>query len=193
MSLDTVFVVCAVIGGVLFVVQLVLQLFGFAGDGVDLDADGVVGDFHPSTDFSFKVLSTQGFTAFFLMFGLIGLAVFRSQGNPTYLHGAIATLAGLAGGTATMFVVAKLFGLASRLQSSGTINLQRAINATGTVYLTIRTENPGKVTITVAGRLLTLDARLAPGGEHELPTGTPVTVTRVFEDESVEVRRSLPA
>lgn len=190
MSLDTVFVICAAVGGALFVVQLLLQLLGFASNGIDVDTDAAIGDVHPSTDWSFKVLSTQGLTAFFLMFGLVGLATLRSQDTPTFVHGAIATLAGLVSGFATTFVVAKLFRLASRMQSSGTINLKRAVNATGTVYLTIRTDKPGKVTISVAGRLLTLDARLAPSGEQELSTGTPITVTRVFEDESVEVRRT---
>lgn len=190
MSLDTVFVICAAVGGALFVVQLLLQLLGFAGNSIDLDTDAAIGDVHPSTDWSFKVLSTQGLTAFFLMFGLVGLAALRSQNEPTFVHGAIATLAGLVSGSATMFVVAKLFRLASRMQSSGTINLKHAVDATGTVYLTIRSDKPGKVTISVGGRLLTLDARLAPGGEHELSTGTPITVTRVFEDESVEVRRT---
>lgn len=190
MTLDTVFVICAVIGGALFVVQLALQLVGFAGGHIDVDTDSHVGDVHPSADWSFKVLSTQGLTAFFLMFGLIGLATLRSQDNPTALHSALATVAGLLGGVATTWVIARLFRFASRMQSSGTLDFKRAIGATGTVYLTIRSDKPGKVTVAVAGRLLTLDARLAEGDTAELATGAPIVVTQVFPDESVAVRRS---
>lgn len=190
MTLDTLFVVCAVVGGGLFVVQLALQLLGFAGANVDLDVDPDlhVGDGHPSADWSFKVLSIQGLTAFFLMFGLIGLATLRSEEAPTFGHGLLSTVTGLLGGAATTWVVAKLFQMASSLQSNGTVDFRRAVNATGTVYLSIKPDKPGKVTVVVAGRMLTLDARLAAGDTSILETGASIVVLRVFDDESVEVR-----
>jgi membrane protein implicated in regulation of membrane protease activity len=184
MSLATIFVICAAAGGTLFVVQLVLQFMGFMGHGdLDTDVDGAAG--HASADFSFKVLSLQGFTAFFMMFGLVGLAAMKSfAGGST----PISVTAGIAGGLATTWLIGRLFRMASGLQSSGNIDISRALGATGTVYLTVRKERMGKVTITVTGRLLTLDAR---GLEDSvLETGTPIVVTRVIDDATVEVKRS---
>lgn len=191
MSLDTLFVLCAIGGGALFAVQLIMQMVGFAGANVDLDLDPDlhVGDGHPSADWSFKVLSLQGLTAFLLMFGLLGLATLRSQERVSFAHSLTATAVGLVGGAATTWLIAKLFRLASGLQSSGTLDFRRAVNATGTVYLTIRKDKPGKITAVVGGRSLTLDARLADGDETPLETGTPVIVVRVHPDESVEVKR----
>jgi hypothetical protein len=186
MSLETVFIICAAIGGTLFVVQLVLQFLGHVGHAdinTDIDAglDAQAG--HASADFSFKVLSLQGLSAFLLIFGLMGLATLRSGGAAPLAFGV-----GFAGGGLTTWLIGRLFKLASRLQSSGTFDISRAVGAAGTVYLTIRKDRPGKVTITVTNRLLTLDARVA--GDVTLETGTPIVVTRVLEDNCVEVRRN---
>lgn len=182
MKLDTIFVICAAMGGTFFVVQLVLQFMGFMGHAdVDTDLDPNAG--HPSADFSFKVLSLQGMSAFLMMFGLLGLATFRSGGTAPFAFGI-----GFAGGAATTFVIGRLFKFASRLQSSGTLDLGRAVGAAGTVYLTIRKDRPGKVTITVTNRLLTVDARVSE--DVTLETGTPIVVTRVLADDSVEVRKN---
>lgn len=186
MSLATVFVICAAAGGTLFAIQMVLQLMGFMGHGnldADLDHGGDAG--HTSADFSFKVLSMQGMSAFLMMFGLVGLASLKSfAGGSTSISVASGTL----GGVATTWLIGRLFRLASGLQSSGNLDLSRAVGATGTVYLTLRKASVGKVTITVTNRLLTLDARSLEEGPIE--TGTPIVVTRVIDDSTVEVRRS---
>jgi hypothetical protein len=185
MSLATVFVICAAAGGTLFVIQMVLQVMGFMGHG-NLDADLDGGDAgHTSADFSFKVLSMQGMSAFLMMFGLVGLASLKSfAGGST----SISVAAGLVGGVATTWLIGRLFRMASGLQSSGNLDVSRAVGATGTVYLTLRKGGVGKVTITVTNRLLTLDARSLEEGALE--TGTPIVVTRVIDDSTVEVRRS---
>jgi hypothetical protein len=184
MSLATIFVICAAAGGALFAVQLVLQFMGFMGHGdLGTDVDGAPG--HASADLSFKVLSLQGLTAFFMMFGLVGLAALKSfAGGST----PVAVTAGIGGGLATTWLIGRLFRIASGLQSSGNLDISRAVGATGTVYLTLRNGGVGKVTITVTGRLLTLDARGLEGGVLE--TGTPIVVTRVIDDGTVEVKRS---
>jgi hypothetical protein len=181
-SLDTIFVICAVMGGTCFVLQLALQFFGVVGHA-DLEADIDADAGHPSADFSFKVLSLQGLTAFLMMFGLVGLATLRGGAA-----GPLAFAAGFGGGALTTFVIGRLFKTASRLQSSGTLDMASAEGATGTVYLTIRKGRPGKVTITVRHRLLTVDATVSE--DVVLETGTPIVVTRVLDDSTVEVRRS---
>jgi hypothetical protein len=184
MSLATIFVICAAAGGSLFVVQLVLQFMGFIGHAdLSTDVDGASG--HHSADLSFKVLSLQGLTAFLMMFGLVGLASLKGfAGGST----AISVAAGIGGGVATTWLIGRLFRMASGLQSSGNLDISRALGATGTVYLTVKSGGLGKVTITVTGRLLTLDARALDGGVLE--TGTPIVVTRVIDDGTVEVKRS---
>lgn len=184
MSLSTIFVICAAAGGTLFVVQLVLQFLGFMGHG-DLGTDADTSAGHPSADFSFKVLSLQGMTAFLMMFGLVGLAALKSFAAGST---AVSVSAGALGGVATTFVIAKLFRAASSMQSSGNLDMSRAVGAAGTVYLTVRKDRPGKVTITVTNRLLTLDARGVEEGVLE--TGTPIVVTRVIDEGTVEVKRS---
>ena len=70
-GLEKLFAVCAVIGGVLFAVRLVLQFVGGdvdvddVPDG-DIDFDGDAGDAGDS-DISFKVMSFQGFMSFFMI------------------------------------------------------------------------------------------------------------------------------
>jgi hypothetical protein len=74
------------------------------------------------------------------------------------------------------------------LQSTGTLNMKTAEGAIGQVYLTIGPEKPGKVTITVGKRSLTLEA--ISESNETLTTGTPVKVVRVISDTTVCVERN---
>ena len=171
----------AVAGGVVFAIQLVLM---FAGASSDVDFDGDVdmggGDVgHAAADISFKVLSLQGLSAFFLMFGLVGLALLKQS----HAGDIMSLLGAFAAGWASTWVISKIFRTFSRLQSSGTLDMASAVGATGTVYLNIDHDKPGKVTVTVQGRLLTLDAV----AERQLSTGAPIKVVRVLNDNMVAV------
>ena len=72
-AVEKLFAGFAIVGGALFCVRLILFFVGGFGDG-DMDADGDFGDLGDS-DVSFTVLTFQGVTAFFMMFGLTGLAL----------------------------------------------------------------------------------------------------------------------
>jgi hypothetical protein len=181
-TLHNFFLISAIAGGVFFVVQLVLSAVG-AGDA-DLDLGGHHGDVtgHTSADTAFKLLSLQGLTAFFAMFGLVGLALLEeSQAGPT-----LSVLGALFGGSTTTWIISKIFQGAKRLEASGTIQLQHALGLTGSVYLGIAPGKPGKVTLTMKGRLLTLDAVTE---RDTLVTGTEVRVVRVLGDGSVGVEK----
>lgn len=185
MTLHDFFVYSAVAGAVLFVVQLVLSALG-AGDA-DLDVGGGHhhGDLsgHGSADTAFKLLSLQGLTAFFGMFGLVGLALLHeSKASAT-----ISVLGGLFAGALTTWLISRVFRAAKRLEGSGTIKLENAVGLTGTVYLGIAPNKPGKVTLTMGGRLLTLDATSA---EQTLETGAEVRVVRVMGDGTISVTRA---
>ncbi len=191
-GLELLFACCAVFGTTLFVIRLVMMFIGMGGEGTDsadvghadagdmdaghMDAGGMEADqgsgFHDS-DLSFKALSLQGITAFFMMFGLVGWAVLRQGDYAAW----IPILCGAAAGLATVWVMKKIFQFAGSLQSSGTMNLAHAVGQEGTVYLTIHPGKSGKVQVTFQDRLSVLEA-VTEGGE-EIKTGQSVRVVRV--------------
>ena len=184
-TLDTLFMVTAVGGGALFAVRLVLQFVGGGADAeVDLDLDAASGHTgHADADASFKVLSLQGLTAFFMMFGLVGWAMRRDS----HAGATLSLLAALAAGLASTWLISGIFRFFTRMQSSGTLDMRKALGAVGTVYLGITRDKPGKVSVTVGNRLLTLDA--ISEEEEPLPTGCPVRVVRVIDGSTVVVQR----
>lgn len=182
MLLDQLFFFSAIGGGTLFVIQLVLLFFG-GGMGVDMDmGDADVG--HPAADASFKVLSLQGITTFVMMFGLVGMAM---RGDEHASPG-IALLVALLAGTFSTWVIARIFRFFTKLQSTGNLDMKTAAGAIGQVYLTIGADKPGKVTITVGRRSLTLEA--ISESNETLTTGTSIRVVRVISDTTVSVERN---
>lgn len=166
--LDTLFLVCAVAGGAILALRLVLMLLGI-GDGHEIHDSGDVHD----GDAGARLLSIQGVSAFLMMFGLVGLALLRQSGVPGI---SAATLA-LVAGAGSMWGIAQVFGLMRRLQSSGTLDLRRAIGREGVVYLTLRPGQGGQVQVTVQGRLGVFEARAE--GDHPIATGQGVRVVDV--------------
>ncbi len=184
--LDQFFFYASVGGGTLFIIQLILLFIGGGVDvDIDLDTDLDGGDMgHAGADASFKVLSLQGITTFVMMFGLTGMAMRNDeQASPT-----IALFVAVAVGAFSTWVIGRIFLFFTRLQSTGTLNMKTAQGATGQVYLSIQEDKPGKVTVTVGNRSLTLDAICESG--QSLSTGTPIKVVRVISDTTVSVERN---
>jgi len=188
-GLELLFVTCAAFGTILFVVRLVLMFMGGGHEsGTDGDAGGLEGaDGHDlgsthdvaDSDLSFKALSLQGITAFFMMFGLVGWALVRQGNVPALVSVAGGTIAGLI----TVWVMKKIFQMAGSLQSSGNIDLKNAVGQEGRVYLTLRPGQVGKVQITVQDRLSIFNATTE--GNEEIKTGQTVRVVRVSADTLV--------
>ena len=184
-AVEKIFFICAVLGGVMFILRLLLSLFGghhdadMGGDvhgGFDVhDVQDVqdVHDGHHDSDASFKILSLQGLTAFFMMFGLVGLALSRQSRWATMW----ATIGAFIGGLAAMWVMAKIFKGMTKLQSDGTMDIQNAVDQEGTVYLTIPAEGEGKVQVTVQGSLRELTA--VSKYKTEIKTGERIVVDSV--------------
>lgn len=175
MTLHDFFMYAALLGGALFLVQLTLSAIG-AGDA-DID---VGGGHHPgavhhetSSDVAFKLLSLQGLSAFFGMFGLTGLALSAQ----TTLDPLLAIAGAFVSGWLTTFIIARIFRAARKLESSGTLNLANALGSEATVYLRIAPNKPGKVTVTVQGRQVEAEA---VGGELTFETGERVRVVRAL-------------
>ena len=173
-GIEIFFLVCALIGGVFVLVRLGLQ---FAGGDVhtdlDTDLDIDAGGHHTDSDAGFKILSLHGLSTFLMMFGLVGLALYRQSraGFPVALVGAV--LAGLA----AVWLIGKLFQGAAKLQSSGTLPTAAALGSTGTVYLTIPEQGTGRVSVNLQGRLREFDAVAKDG--RKIPTGTAIKVVQV--------------
>ncbi|MCB0221770.1 MAG: hypothetical protein KDH09_18885 [Chrysiogenetes bacterium] len=186
-GLDQFFALCAAVGGALFVVQLFLQfVVGHDSDGLDADFDGDVdADFddggHDGADKSFKLLSLQGMTAFFMMFGLVGLALHRQSLTTEPVAVAGGTLAGLG----TTWIMGRLFNFMKGMQSSGTMKMSDAIGREGSVYLGIPEGGTGKVQVSVSGHLSTFDA--ISDNKSAIETGSAVRVVRVVNEHVLVV------
>jgi len=170
-GLDIFFLVCAGAGGIMFLLRLVLQLIG-SDHGVDACAGLVHGDVgHGDADVSFKILTLQGLTSFFVMFGLVGFALHKQS------HvGALFSIAGaVAVGLGTVWIMGKLFATAGRLQSSGTVDVTSAIGGEGTVYVTIPPKGTGVVQVVFKNHLREFDA--VSHNREEIKTGERVRVT----------------
>jgi membrane protein implicated in regulation of membrane protease activity len=156
------------------VIRFILQLIGVqdADDATDISV-GHADVTHADADVSFKLLTLQGLTAFFMMFGLVGFALLRENkaGNGVALIGA------LAAGVGTVWIIGRIFGAVKKLQSSGTIDNASAVGEQGSVYLTIHARGTGKVQVTIKGRLREMDAVSTTG--EEISTGERIKVSAV--------------
>lgn len=180
-TLDRGFAISSLLGAVLLALRLVLMFVGGDGDAdVDIGDDVGFDDFD-ATDASFRVLSLQGLMAFFLMFGLVGLALSREA----QFSGVVSFSGAMAAGIISMVLIGLIYLFFERMQSSGNINMQSAIGREGTVYLGIPAHGTGQVQVAIQGRLRVEDA-LADGGQP-LPTGTPVRVTGLRGNQTLVV------
>jgi len=171
-GLEVFFLACAIIGGFFVVVKLFMQFAGGDSDTqVSVDTDMDAG--HVDSDIGFRLLSMHGLSAFFMMFGLVGLALYRqSQAGVV-----ISIIGAVVAGSISVWIISKIFQTATQLQSSGTLKTSDAVGSTGTVYLTIPEGGTGRVTLNFQNRLREFDATEKNG--TELPTGTPIRVVQV--------------
>lgn len=195
--LETIYWVFTIVGGTLFILRTALMLAGGglsddaldAGFEADLPAHdlpveahpGLEGD-HQDADSSFKFLSLQGLTAFFMMFGLVGLALVKA-GLPALLTVLGAMLAGLF----TQWFISLLFTQLKRLSSEGTIDIRNTVGQPGTVYLTIPPGASGQVQVVVQGALKIFDA--VSHSREKLAPGQKVRVLEVVDGSTILVEQ----
>jgi len=164
--LDRIFLAASAAGAFTVLLRAVLL---FAGG----DLDGHEGDDPGEGAEGFRFLSVFGLAAFFMMFGLVGLALRHQSGAGP---GATLVGGGLAGLTA-LWGIARILHLGRHLQSSGTFLPQAALGCTGIVLERIPAGGTGRVNVRVGQRLREMEAVHSEGAG--LPTGTPVRVVRV--------------
>ena len=199
--LETVYIGSAVIGGTLFILRMLTMIVGgmdFGDSDVPTDFDGgfdgdIAGDLaagmefddivdHPSSDISFKFLSLQGLTAFFMMFGIIGLALHRAN-----LWAVVSITGGTLAGLFTVWLMGIIFAAMLRLQRDGTLNIRNAVGQQGTVYLTIPKEGSGQVSVVVQGSLKVFDA--VSKVKQKIPTGDKIKVVGVVDSQTLIVTK----
>ncbi len=200
--MDSLFFWCALIGGTVLVCQFVMTLIGLGDGHPDFDAGGAV-DFHgggvdvahgeagshsshDSTWF-FGIITFRTLVAAVTFFGLGGLWGLEREVQPLGV-----LLIAIAAGLAAMFGVYYVMRSLTRLDSEGTLRIDRAIGKPGTVYLPIPAgkAGAGKITMKLQNQLIELQAMTA----HErLPVGATVVVTSVIGPDTVEVALPTPA
>lgn len=165
----------AIIGGVLLILRVALLLM--AGGEVMPEGDFDLGSDLEAPDAGSDAshISLQGITAFFMMFGLVGLALFHFG-----FHIFLTLLGGTAAGIFTMWVIGLIFTSARFLQSEGNLQLKNAVGQVGTVYLSIPKDESGQVQIAVQGALRIINARSA--GKKPIATGEKIRVVSVLDD-----------
>jgi membrane protein implicated in regulation of membrane protease activity len=188
--LQKVFFICAAGGGLLFILRMIVSLIGGHHDsdmGGDVDAhgDGHFDDHHDhhDSDSSFKILSLQSLTAFFMMFGLVGLALSKQSRLASFWS----VLGAVIGGFFAIWVIGKIFRSMRYLQSDGTLDMKNAMFKEGTVYLTIPADGEGKVQITVQDALREFTAVSA--NKEEIKTDEPVRVVDIKHGNVLVVKK----
>lgn len=185
--MDTVFLICAALGGGFLVLLFLAGLAGFGGDH-DADHGGSLDHDHgdgKATDHAgnwfLGLLSIRAVTAALAFFGIGGMVALTSGATELAALG-VAVGAGLA----ALFLVAQIMQSLIKLKADGTARVDRAVGRTGTVYLRVPGSHtgPGKVHLSLQNRTVEYQAVTAGG---ELPTGTPVRVVGVVNSDTVEV------
>lgn len=169
------FLCCAIIGGIFVLLRVIMLLIGL-DHGVDGDIGGGTHDFdgpHSDSDVGFKLLSLQGITSFLMMFGLVGMALYNQSNMGIFISMSGAIAAGLG----SVWIIAKMFSLVIKMQSSGTIPIDSTVGAQGKVYLTIPQNGSGRVLINVRNSLREYDA--ISQDNQKIDTGVPIRVVWV--------------
>ena len=160
--MEIIFVSCAVLGGILFFIMMLLMMvgdvLGGVTDAIGLDIDAGGG--------AFEILSVQGLSVAVMMFGLTGMFGLSATGSDV-----VAVLAGGIGAAGGMYGMGKMMYGINQLQADGTINYNDAVGQRGQVYSRIKPNETGEIQVPVDGTLKTLLARaqdktlLIPSGE----------------------------
>jgi hypothetical protein len=182
-SLDWVmqlYIALAILGGIIFIIQLVMLFLGSGGFG-DIGDTDVSGGSMDASAYALKFFSFQNLSGFFLMFGFIG-AYTQNQTHNEF----ISFFAALVSGLIISFVMSKFMKMMLKLQSSGNINYQTAVGLNGTVYLNIPANGCGQIQIAVKGRMIYPNAVSV---DHvEIKTGTRISVVSVGSDNTMVVK-----
>ena len=158
---------------VFFLLQMIFSLLG-GGE----HPDNVV-DMDVETDhgISFQFLTVKNMIGFFTIFSWTGIAG-TNVGWSSGLTLVVATLSGLL----MMLMMASIFYLMSKMNTSGTMKITEAVGKSGEVYLAVpaKRTSTGKIQIVVGGLLRTLDA--VTDDDQNISTGRQAKVSAILDN-----------
>jgi len=175
--MTTFYLICAVVGGTVFLLQLVLSLLGGGEHGFGHDGTDVVDhDAHFWGIFSLRAI-VAGVTAF----GLGGLLANSLGARPL-----LSTPVAIGSALAAAMLVAVLLKSLTKLSADGTAQIERSVGMHGIVYINIPGDKlgVGKVHLDLQNRTVEVEA-VTYG--NALETGTRVIVTSVIGPSTLEV------
>ncbi len=175
-GLEKFYLICAVVGGLIFMMRTGLQMIGSDHHGADHDVGG-------DADASFNLFSIHGLTGFFVIFGLVGLAMLKQSGASE----GWSVVAAFFAGNAMLFAVAALSSFMLSLQSSGNLDLQNAVGSEGSVYLSIPEAGTGKAQVTFQNRQSILEA--VSEDKSAIKTGERVRVVGIVNGNVLVVKK----
>ncbi len=202
--MENLFLICAIFGSTVIVLQFVLMLLGFGHEGghdldagghdlghdydghdgsvLDTDTDQNIAHHQSFSNWLFGLLSVRSVITFMAFFGLAGMAARSAEW--TNLQTIVVAIA--VGGAAVV-LMNQIFRAIFRLRADGTVRIDHAVGLPATVYLGIPGEGRGwgKIQLMLQNRTMEYEAStpLQP-----LPTGTQVVVTRIVGPDRVEVQ-----
>ena len=183
-GLQLLFLGCAIVGGIVFMIRMVLALFFGGGDDFEPGMDVGDGDIIGDSDAAFSIISLQSIVGFLLIFGLAGLGC----SVQLEMSSAASTLTAFAAGAVTMLIIAWITFTLRKLDQPGNISLQNAVGEVGTVYLTIpEGGGTGKASIRIQNRLRVYDA--IAKDKSCLPTEERIKVVEVVGGTTLVVEK----
>lgn len=181
-ALDTtqqVFWVCAIVGTVIFAIQMVLTLIGMDSSDIDVDFDGA-----DTMDLGngLSLFSIKNFINFIVGFGWAGISFNEAIENDILLI-SVAFLVGIA------FVIMFFFikKQTNKLEHNGAFDIKDCVGKQVSVYLRIPANRSGKGKIQVSLNGSVLEFEAITDGE-EIKSGTQAQVIEVVEGSTLLVK-----
>jgi hypothetical protein len=192
--METVYTICAAVGGALLALQFIMSLLGmghhdvggpdvhdFSGHDGHLGGESHDVSHDQQASLFAGILTLRTVIAALTFFGLAGRAAAAAEVSPAESFG----IALVAGGAA-LFGVAFLMRSLYRLRAEGTVRMDRAVGQTATVYLSIpgNKTGAGKVHLKLQNRTVEYQAVTS---QQPLPCGSKVVVVGLIGPDTVEV------
>jgi hypothetical protein len=213
-AVDTVFIICAAIGGTILVAQFVMTLIGLGGHAFDLDMSSDIGhdfggDFHADGGFhgdhagggdhadatdhadqanqhcSTWLFGIISFRTVVAALAFFGLAGLAARSADAPMPTVLGVSVGA--GLAAMFAVYWMMRSLQALRAEGTVRILGSVGQHGNVYLRVPASRSGsgKIQFNLQNRTMEY---LAVTAGPELPTGAKVVVVGVLNPTTLEVQ-----
>lgn len=172
-----IYFVLSCVATALLLIQFILLLIGFSGDGdIDIGGDGGA-DFDGDADGGIGFFTVKGLVGFFAIGGWVGVACVLGG-----LKDVWTILVSIICGLVAFVAIGLAFKAIRKLQANGAIDNRNAIGKLAEVYLKIpaKGEGHGKLSIVIQGKLIEMDA--VTDEAEAIPTGREVKVIGLIGD-----------